>query len=103
MTLKPITEHACYSWAAFGRAVAHLPVSIRVEREGGRWCNSDYGHAQVDVTAAACGERGVRIVQRRAAASNNRGDETIWLIPRCKMAQLVRGWPCLWMAFKRGA
>jgi hypothetical protein len=33
--------------------------------EGGRWCNSDYGHAQVDVTAAACGERGVRIVQRQ--------------------------------------
>ena len=31
--------------------------------EGGRWCNSDYGHAQVDVTAA-CGERRVRIVQQ---------------------------------------
>ena len=30
--------------------------------EGGRWCN---GHAQVDVTAAACGERGVRIVRRQ--------------------------------------
>jgi len=24
--------------------------------EGGRWCKSDYGHAQIDVTAAACGE-----------------------------------------------
>jgi hypothetical protein len=23
--------------------------------EGGRWCNSDYGHVQVGVTAAACG------------------------------------------------
>jgi len=34
--------------------------------EGGRWCNSDYGHAQVDVTAAACGERGTRIVQRQS-------------------------------------
>jgi hypothetical protein len=22
--------------------------------EGGRWCNSDYGHAQIGVTAAAC-------------------------------------------------
>jgi hypothetical protein len=33
--------------------------------EGGRWCNSDYGHAQIDVTAAACNERGVRIVQQR--------------------------------------
>jgi len=33
--------------------------------EGGRWCNSDYGHAQVDVTAAGCGERRVRTVQRQ--------------------------------------
>jgi hypothetical protein len=32
--------------------------------EGGRWCNSDYGHAQVDVTAAACEDRGTRIVQQ---------------------------------------
>jgi len=34
--------------------------------EGGRWCNSDYGHAQVGVTAAACSDR-VRIVRNRAA------------------------------------
>ena len=34
--------------------------------EGGRWCNSDYGHAQVDVIAAARGERGVRVVQRQS-------------------------------------
>jgi len=33
--------------------------------EGGRWCNSDYGHAQVDVTAPACAERRTRIVQRQ--------------------------------------
>jgi hypothetical protein len=33
--------------------------------EGGRWCNSDYGHAQVDVTAAACAERRTRIVQQQ--------------------------------------
>ncbi|MGA8961256.1 MAG: hypothetical protein WB475_13720 [Pseudolabrys sp.] len=32
--------------------------------EGGRWCNSDYGHAQIGVTAAACGDRRVRIVQK---------------------------------------
>jgi hypothetical protein len=31
--------------------------------EGGRWCDSDYGHAQIGVTAAACGNR-VRIVQQ---------------------------------------
>jgi hypothetical protein len=89
---SPSSEHPCgKAWTLGQIAAAHGLF------EGGRWCNSDYGHAQVDVTAAACGERGVRIVQRRAAASNNRGDETIWLIPRCKMAQLVRGWPCLWM------
>jgi hypothetical protein len=29
--------------------------------EGGRWCNSDYGHAQIGVTAAACGDK-IRIV-----------------------------------------
>jgi len=28
--------------------------------EGGQWCNSDYGHAQVGVSAAACGDRGRR-------------------------------------------
>ena len=33
--------------------------------EGGRWCNSDYGHAQIDLTAAACGDRRVRMVQRQ--------------------------------------
>ncbi len=32
--------------------------------EGGRWCNSDYGHAQVGVTASACGNRDVRIVRQ---------------------------------------
>src|SRR5262249_31450336 len=31
--------------------------------EGGRWCDSDYGHAQIDVTAAACGDR-IRIVRQ---------------------------------------
>jgi len=32
--------------------------------EGGRWCNSDYGHVQVDVTAAACADRRTRVVQQ---------------------------------------
>jgi hypothetical protein len=35
--------------------------------EGGRWCNSDYGHAQLGVTAGDCGDRGTRIVQRQMA------------------------------------
>jgi hypothetical protein len=31
--------------------------------EGGRWCNSDYGHAQVGITARAC-DHDVRIVRQ---------------------------------------
>jgi hypothetical protein len=38
--------------------------------EGGRWCNSDYGHAQVGVTRA-CGDPGRRIVRK-----NNTSPET---------------------------
>jgi len=34
--------------------------------EGGRWCNSDYGHAQVDVTPA-CGDPGRRIARKNTA------------------------------------
>jgi hypothetical protein len=36
--------------------------------EGGRWCNSDYGHAQVGVTAAACGERMLARIKQQPAA-----------------------------------
>jgi len=32
--------------------------------EGGRWCHSDYGHAQTSVTAAACGNGPFRIVRQ---------------------------------------
>ena len=32
--------------------------------EGGRWCDSDYGHAQIGVTAAARDDHRVRIVQQ---------------------------------------
>jgi len=50
----------------------NLPTRVSLGRiasthglfEGGRWCNSDYGHAQVGVTAAACSER-FRLVQRQ--------------------------------------
>ena len=35
--------------------------------EGGRWCHSDYGHAQTSVTAAACGEGPFRIVRQTAS------------------------------------
>jgi hypothetical protein len=42
----------------------NLPARVALARiaashglfEGGRWCDSDYGHAQVDVTAPACGD-----------------------------------------------
>lgn len=37
--------------------------------EGGRWCQSDYGHAQVGVTAAACGDSPIRIVGRTTRES----------------------------------
>jgi hypothetical protein len=36
--------------------------------EGGRWCHSDYGHAQISVTAAACGDGPFRIVRRTEPA-----------------------------------
>ena len=38
--------------------------------EGGRWCDSDYGHAQIGVTAAACGDRRTRIVEQQNSASS---------------------------------
>jgi hypothetical protein len=94
MILKTITARAFCSWAAFAvhppvsihaerlwmcvschvawlMGAAICPVALgRIAAshglfEGGRWCNSDYGHAQIDVTAPACGERGVRVVQQR--------------------------------------
>ncbi len=42
----------------------NLPARVALGRiaashglfEGGRWCDSDYGHVQVDVTAPACGD-----------------------------------------------
>jgi len=50
----------------------HLPGRITLGQiasahglfEGGRWCHSDYGHAQISVTAAACGEGPFRVVGR---------------------------------------
>jgi hypothetical protein len=39
--------------------------------EGGRWCNSDYGHAQVDVTPA-CGE------SRNRIAVKNKETPEVW-------------------------
>lgn len=40
--------------------------------EGGRWCSSDYGHAQVGESAAACGSRtfAARSRHRRVADAN---------------------------------
>jgi hypothetical protein len=40
--------------------------------EGGRWCNSDYGHAQLGVTAGDCDDRRTRIVQRQMAPGARR-------------------------------
>ena len=46
-------------------ARCHLPPRRELARiaaahglfEGGQWCHSDYGHVQVGVSAAACGQR----------------------------------------------
>lgn len=44
-------------------ALGHIAASHGLF-EGGRWCDSDYGHAQVGVTAPACGDSHTRIVQQ---------------------------------------
>jgi hypothetical protein len=54
----------------------HLPRSAALAAiasrhglfEGGRWCNSDYGHAQVGVTAAACSSSHTASAKRRLLA-----------------------------------
>jgi hypothetical protein len=38
--------------------------------EGGRWCNSDYGHAQVGLTAAACSSSRIAAAKRRIVAAS---------------------------------
>lgn len=69
---SPSSEHPCgkaLDVCQLSRGVVdrrcNLPARVTLGQvaaahglfEGGRWCNSDYGHAQVDVTAAGCGER----------------------------------------------
>jgi hypothetical protein len=44
--------------AALGRIAASHDLF-----EGGRWCDSDYGHAQIGVTVAACADK-IRIVRQ---------------------------------------
>jgi hypothetical protein len=47
-----------------GRATLGQIAAAHGLFEGGRWCDSDYGHAQIGVTAPACGGRWpVRLVQ----------------------------------------
>ena len=47
-----------------GRAILGQIAASHGLFEGGLWCDSDYGHAQIGVTAAACGDRGTRVVQQ---------------------------------------
>jgi hypothetical protein len=48
-----------------GRAALGQIAAAHGLFEGGRWCDSDYGHAQIGVTAPACGGRWpVRLVQQ---------------------------------------
>jgi hypothetical protein len=50
-----------------GRAVLGQIAASHGLFEGGRWCNSDYGHVQVDVTPA-CGESRSRIARKNKTA-----------------------------------
>jgi hypothetical protein len=53
-----------------GRAALAQIAAAHGLFEGGRWCDSDYGHAQIGVTAPACGGRWpVRVVQTGVANS----------------------------------
>jgi len=76
---SPASEHPCgkaLDVCQLRRGVVdrrcNLPTLVTLGRiasshglfEGGRWCNSDYGHAQVDTTAAACSERRVRVARQ---------------------------------------
>ena len=47
-----------------GRAALGQIAAAHGLFEGGRWCDSDYGHAQVGVTAPDCGDRQTRIVRQ---------------------------------------
>jgi Uroporphyrinogen decarboxylase (URO-D) len=47
-----------------GRVALSQIASAHGLFEGGRWCHSDYGHAQIDVTAPACGDSPIYIVRQ---------------------------------------
>ena len=47
-----------------GRVVLGQIAAAHGLFEGGRWCHSDYGHAQIDVTAPACGDSPIYIVRQ---------------------------------------
>jgi hypothetical protein len=67
-------------------ASCHLPDRMALGRiaaahdlfEGGRWCNSDYGHAQVGETASACGSRPATMT---ASARSRRTVATAYAAP----------------------
>jgi hypothetical protein len=47
-----------------GRAMLAQIASAHGLFEGGRWCQSDYGHVQIGVTAPACGDGPFRVVRQ---------------------------------------
>ena len=47
-----------------GRVVLGQIAAAHGLFEGGRWCHSDYGHAQIDLTAPACGDSPIYIVRQ---------------------------------------
>src|SRR5262245_20267462 len=47
-----------------GRVVLGQIAAAHGLFEGGRWCHSDYGHAQIDVTAPDCGDSPIYVVRQ---------------------------------------
>ena len=47
-----------------GRVVPGQMPPRTVSLKAGAWCHSDYGHAQIDVTAPSCGDSPVYIVRQ---------------------------------------
>lgn len=50
--------------------------------EGGQWCHHDYGHAQVGVSAAACGERTYAARSKKARLITDANANPVMMVDR---------------------
>lgn len=50
--------------------------------EGGQWCHHDYGHAQVGVSAAACGEKTMAARSRKARVVVDANANPVMMVDR---------------------